>query len=858
MGILTSGGRRATVEVARELGIKPEHLLQIMIFETNWSLSPDQTNQYGMLGLIQFNRANQRHYNVVPGMTQEEQIRGPVKQYFLDVGVKPGMELSNLYAAVNQGDPNARLDKHWDVNGTGYELLDHLNSGGRPEAARMALIGTDINPTMLAVVSRAKELLPDGMSIGIYPTGGTRNEAEQAALVRAGWSQTMNSDHLGGAAIDLIPMDASGKPYPNDMVRYDAVSVAMKQAAKELGVDIEWGGDWSNFKDRPHYALKDPSQKLPPTYDPLSGKLVSQWREPLTIIPFEAKAHNELVAANFPGIRPVTQSMAPVAANTPNPPLRGQPNNTQVADMEIVAPDASPVLPAHITTPNKVAPRSGPPPRTLHDLKVHSYHGIPGRAWTADEANKASIARFNVKTTARPDLQDEFTELSLDRGTPPRTRVQGGTTVKTPPERPIGTLPVNPAMLAGRRPTPAAPPPRPSTAVDVLSGLKPSTIVRPEPVRMRVTGSAGGGSPGVSVNGAKIATSAAVPTPPARPASPVEKLSGGLKFAFDNGRTTLRPVVGVRPEFPSSNEPIRVKFGPASVSTGQPEGFQTTEQKQLILGSKTGPDPNLPGEIRGGTSSTDTTGDRIQVQGGAEIRSQQPGALSGMETRPAPEVRSGTENTEPRISTVSTGAPRNPDYNAAPRVYVESRNKDDTALPFVTTSAPEPKKATPSPIPVPSLLLPPAAAPEYAPVHQPAPDVQVDPGGVTTAPAPTTAPDPVVVPAPKPIVTAPQAPPPPKISFPVKTSSTTYQAPGYQPQGGGLVPAGFTPTGQVTRGSNAIADSPGGGPRYTYQTGQAPNGNSTVSWTDSHGNVRTAYTDPSQGAGFIHQGSVTF
>jgi peptidoglycan L-alanyl-D-glutamate endopeptidase CwlK len=29
----------------------------------------------------------------------------------------------------------------------------------------------------------------------------------------------------------------------------------MKQAAMDLGVQIEWGGDWTSFKDGPHFQL---------------------------------------------------------------------------------------------------------------------------------------------------------------------------------------------------------------------------------------------------------------------------------------------------------------------------------------------------------------------------------------------------------------------------------------------------------------------------------------------------------------------------------------------------------------------------------------------------------------------------
>lgn len=36
---------------------------------------------------------------------------------------------------------------------------------------------------------------------------------------------------------------------------YHKLADAMKQAAKELNVPIEWGGDWRTFKDGPHFQL---------------------------------------------------------------------------------------------------------------------------------------------------------------------------------------------------------------------------------------------------------------------------------------------------------------------------------------------------------------------------------------------------------------------------------------------------------------------------------------------------------------------------------------------------------------------------------------------------------------------------
>lgn len=81
---------------------------------------------------------------------------------------------------------------------------------------------------------------------------GLRNLERQKMLVATGKSQTMNSRHLTGEAVDLwlYPLDWS------DWDRWNQMARAMKDAAIELGVEIEWGGDWKSFKDGPHFQLK--------------------------------------------------------------------------------------------------------------------------------------------------------------------------------------------------------------------------------------------------------------------------------------------------------------------------------------------------------------------------------------------------------------------------------------------------------------------------------------------------------------------------------------------------------------------------------------------------------------------------
>lgn len=115
-----------------------------------------------------------------------------------------------------------------------------------------------VHPDLVKVVERAIEITATDFTV----LEGLRTREKQLEYVKKGTSKTMNSKHLRqldglGHAVDLGPLVNSqvtfdwGKPY-------DDVSGAMKRAASELDVKIQWGGDWKSFKDGPHYELVRP------------------------------------------------------------------------------------------------------------------------------------------------------------------------------------------------------------------------------------------------------------------------------------------------------------------------------------------------------------------------------------------------------------------------------------------------------------------------------------------------------------------------------------------------------------------------------------------------------------------------
>jgi peptidoglycan L-alanyl-D-glutamate endopeptidase CwlK len=107
-----------------------------------------------------------------------------------------------------------------------------------------------LHPDLVKIVERAIEITDIDFSVG----EGLRSITRQKELYAEGATTTMNSRHLTGHAVDLFALDENGK-VTWDWKYYHPLSDAVKQAAKDVGVMIEWGGDWSKFKDGPHYQL---------------------------------------------------------------------------------------------------------------------------------------------------------------------------------------------------------------------------------------------------------------------------------------------------------------------------------------------------------------------------------------------------------------------------------------------------------------------------------------------------------------------------------------------------------------------------------------------------------------------------
>ena len=106
-----------------------------------------------------------------------------------------------------------------------------------------------IHPDLRRVIDRALQESP----LDFVVIEGLRTRARQIELVQSGASQTMNSRHLTGHAVDLLPIGPNGPAF--DWPLYDRLGPAVKAAADKEGVSLVWGGDWKSFRDGPHFEL---------------------------------------------------------------------------------------------------------------------------------------------------------------------------------------------------------------------------------------------------------------------------------------------------------------------------------------------------------------------------------------------------------------------------------------------------------------------------------------------------------------------------------------------------------------------------------------------------------------------------
>ena len=136
----------------------------------------------------------------------------------------------------------------------------------QPDGESLAPVHPDLRKVVSLAAQRAKD---DGYDFFIKDS--SRTLLEQKANLRNGASKTLNSRHLPDKngivyAVDItIPYE--GNPSnAKDWEQVRLVNRYMQQAANDLNIDVEWGGNWKGFPDGFHFQLyweHYPKNKVP-------------------------------------------------------------------------------------------------------------------------------------------------------------------------------------------------------------------------------------------------------------------------------------------------------------------------------------------------------------------------------------------------------------------------------------------------------------------------------------------------------------------------------------------------------------------------------------------------------------------
>lgn len=111
-----------------------------------------------------------------------------------------------------------------------------------------------VHPHLVAVIKRAAEI----SDLQFQVTEGPRTLERQKKLVAMGASRTLNSRHLVAPnglahAVDLVVMIGSRISWEFSL--YARLAGIVREAARQLGTPVDWGGDWKSLRDGPHFEL---------------------------------------------------------------------------------------------------------------------------------------------------------------------------------------------------------------------------------------------------------------------------------------------------------------------------------------------------------------------------------------------------------------------------------------------------------------------------------------------------------------------------------------------------------------------------------------------------------------------------
>ncbi len=213
------------IGAANALGIRPHDLATIISFETGGTFNPSKggpTTKWGKhRGLIQFGEPQARQHGVDWKRPMASQLgaNGAIVSYLRAAGVRPGMSLLQVYAAVNAGSPYRTGASDTAAGGSPGTVADKVNNQmGRHRQVAAAMLGYG---TAASTASAGPGEPVPGVALSQVSTAATQ-EADFWSDYGALTLQDRNKLVKAAASLVKASAEADDKAYKNALNEHQA------------------------------------------------------------------------------------------------------------------------------------------------------------------------------------------------------------------------------------------------------------------------------------------------------------------------------------------------------------------------------------------------------------------------------------------------------------------------------------------------------------------------------------------------------------------------------------------------------------------------------------------------------------
>ncbi len=249
-----SQGVALQAEAAR-LGIAPSTLASVIGYETIGSFDPGivggKKNRYQ--GLIQMGPRERRQYGWRDDMSFEEQLAGPVHNYLVDRGVRPGHGIAEVYSIINAGSLRRGQPRWGASDRPGWNIRRHAGEISRQQPQYAYLDPGAATDQINAPETMVADAGTDVLAGGAVPSPRMRPQRSSVSMAYAPTPEEMEDPFGAVLGADRRPQPATPRMRP----QRDTLQAAPAAAAEAGAYVVRRGDNLSKIAAR---ELGDPNR----------------------------------------------------------------------------------------------------------------------------------------------------------------------------------------------------------------------------------------------------------------------------------------------------------------------------------------------------------------------------------------------------------------------------------------------------------------------------------------------------------------------------------------------------------------------------------------------------------------------